>query len=112
MMCEEYFAFFYTRELNLVYLSYLQICVTLLVGMVSSYLGYKIVNMKKSDTQSVSLQPLPDNKINTNTKRVNNNKTKNREPFTFHWAMQVEEDYLSESTQSKSPAELSLKNER
>ena len=110
LMCEEYFAFFYTRELNLVYLCYLQICVTLLVGMVSSYLGYKIVNMKKSDIRTVSLQPLPDNKINTNTERVYNIRRKNREPFTFHWVMQVEEDYLSESTESKSPAELSLRN--
>jgi hypothetical protein len=56
--CEELYPLLITRTTNMIFISCPQLCVTGIVGIVSAYLGFTMVKLKKSVNPIVNLQVL------------------------------------------------------
>jgi hypothetical protein len=54
--CVRVFPLLLTQTMNMVLISCLQLCVTVIVFIVSSYMGYKMVHIKKSVTPKISIR--------------------------------------------------------
>jgi hypothetical protein len=56
LKCADIFLLFFTRTTNMIFISCLNLSVTTFVGIVSSYLGFKMVKIKKTVNPIVNLQ--------------------------------------------------------